>query len=43
MMIDAHEIRKLFFFDNPGAHLKTDIPEDKCELLKLEGSFFDIM
>ena len=43
LLIDAHEDRAVQIFDVPGAYLHADLPDDKYVLLKLEGTFVDIM
>ena len=30
-------------FDVPGSYLNSDMPKEKCILLKIEGEFADIM
>ena len=43
LIIDAFEERAMEIIDVPGAYLKSDMPEDKFVLLKLESEFVDIM
>ena len=43
LIVDAHEGRDVAIFDVPGAYLMTDMPEDKCILLKIKGEFVDII
>ena len=43
LIIDAHEVRDVEFFDVPGSYLNYDMPEDKFVLLKIKGKFVDIM
>ena len=43
LMIDEFEKRVMAIFDVPGAHLNSDIPEDKFVFIKLEDEFMDIM
>ena len=41
--IDAHKGRDVEIFDFPREYLNTDMPEDKFNLLKIEGIFVYIM
>ena len=43
LVIDAYKGREVATFDVPGAYLHADIPTDKNVLLKLKGTFVDIM
>ena len=43
MVIDVYEGRDFGSFGIPGAYFRSDFPEDKHILMKLRGSFVDIM
>ena len=43
LLIDAFEERDVAIFDVPGAYLHAKMPKDKQILLKLRGTFVDIM
>ena len=43
LLIDAHEERDVAIFDVPGAYLHAELPPEKTVLLRIEGSFVDIM
>ena len=43
LIIDAREGINVEIFDLPGAYLNTNILEDKCILLNIEGEFVGIM
>ena len=42
-VVDAYEGRDVTIFDVPGAHLNSDIPDEKYDRIKLDGEFVDIM
>ena len=43
MVIDVYEGRDFGSFGIPGEYFHSDFPEDKHILMKLRGSFVDIM
>ena len=43
LVIDAYKGREVATFDVPGAYLHANTPKDKKVLLKLRGTFMDIM